>query len=371
MGLEHRSPPSGDRNGATVADEVSSADRGARPATIAPIVDLPYPVVSLDGAADPIVEILASEEFAFCVAFFSEIESMERALMSPNSQALLFCTIRNLKPDSVVEIGTYMASTTEAICRALQANGKGIAHTVDPYGGAPVSSIFEQWPAELRAHLQVHPINSAEFFANAARHNLEFELVFVDGNHDYEFALFDICCAARLLKPNGFIFVDNISQPGPFIAARDFLRLHVGWREVGASIENYRPQYPFDRHRGAIDGTDFCVLRAPSGVFIGIEPYTPGERIWEKMEVTGLLACVVGPATGILSVQCVLRAFGSPPTERTVERQITLENASGDIALPIEASYAPEDAAIPRRIEPWLTWEGDAPLELLAAPTAY
>src|SRR6267378_2869590 len=80
--------------------------------------DIPWPIVDLDGD-DPIREIMDSNEFEGCTAFFTNVEAAQRGLIPPKAQGLLFCTARNQRPEHVVEIGTYQASTSEAICRAL------------------------------------------------------------------------------------------------------------------------------------------------------------------------------------------------------------------------------------------------------------
>ena len=72
-----------------------------------------------------------------------------------------------------------------------------------------------------------------DFYMEMERQSVRPGVVFVDGNHDYEFALFDIGRAAKYMTPGGFIFVDNVAQPGPFFAARDFLSANPGWREIG------------------------------------------------------------------------------------------------------------------------------------------
>jgi hypothetical protein len=90
---------------------------------VAPLIDLPCPAFSLDDA-DPIGEILKSPEYSDCTEFFLESPARDRALVSPNSQALLYVLVRHLKPQSVVEIGSYRASTTEALARAMLATGR-------------------------------------------------------------------------------------------------------------------------------------------------------------------------------------------------------------------------------------------------------
>src|SRR5262249_49282855 len=153
--------------------------------------------------------------------------------------------------------------------------------------------IIACWPDELQAHVRFYPVDSMGFFAaQAVQRQDRPGLVFVDGNHDFEFAQFDILSSARLIEPGGFIFVDNISQPGPFWAALDFLKSSANWREIGGSAGPYRPQFPYDRARTAIVNTDFCVLRAPTLFAVGPRPVTTGEQWWQESEVKGLLAHV-------------------------------------------------------------------------------
>jgi hypothetical protein len=91
--------------------------RGGSRARPHPAVSLPeaFPDVDL-AVADPIADILDAPAFQPCIAFFAANEAIDRALVSPVTQALLFTLVRNLRPEHVIEIGTYKASTTEAIC---------------------------------------------------------------------------------------------------------------------------------------------------------------------------------------------------------------------------------------------------------------
>lgn len=62
------------------------------------------------------------------------------------------------------------------------------------------------------------------------------DLILIDGNHDFEFALFDLQMAARLMRPGGIVVMDNAEQSGPFYAAKQFLDRNPAWRELGRCI---------------------------------------------------------------------------------------------------------------------------------------
>ena len=339
----------------------------------------PHPVVSQPGAfpivdlavADPIADILGAPAFRECVQFFAANEAIERALVSPVTQALLFTLVRNIRPEHVIEIGTYKASTTEAICRALCANNRGIIHTVDPYGAGMVFDTLRKWPALLRRHICFYPTDSMDFYDLARHDDIRADVVFVDGNHDYEFALFDIESAARLIRPGGFIIIDNISQAGPYFAARDFLRNHPRWCECGHCIDNYRPEFPFDPHRTTIINTDACALRAPTNYFVGDRPTTRGQQIVTASKIDGISLAVAQPATGTLYLQCVVRVFDTPPTEATIENTVTMSGTHGATRVPLQWKFDPKDVQFARTAELWLAWQGDRELELAEEPNLF
>jgi predicted O-methyltransferase YrrM len=342
--------------------------RSASFVSVVPTVDQPaYPRVDL-AAGDPITEILGAPEFPTCAAFFAGRPAFERALVSAETQALLFALIRNLKAECVIEIGTYRAATTEALCRAVCANGGGAVHTVDPFRHREVSSTLRQWPLALRDCLQTHETSSSDFFAMALREGMRADLVFVDGNHDYEFALFDIECAAHLLRPGGFLAIDNIGQAGPFFAVRDFLERHPGWRECGPAGDKYRPGFAFDPHRTRIVNTDIAVLQSPPFLLLGERPVTPGDHVWHLQKLSGVALDVAIPGTGTVYAQAVIRVFGSPPTERTVESHLDCRDVSGIVELPLAWEFAPEELRYLRQVELWLTWRGEQPLRVRSEP---
>src|SRR6185312_13809410 len=262
---------------------------------VRPIADVPWPSLDLAHCHDPVLAILGSEEFVAATKFFADNPAAQRSLVSPQAQALLYAILRNLRPDHVFEIGSYKAGTTEALCRALAANGQGTVHTVDPFRADYVMATLKHWPRELAQHARVHSMSSMDFFMEMERQDVRPGVVFVDGNHDYEFALFDIGRAAKYLSRNGFIFVDNVAQPGPFFAARDFLATNPGWREAGGSTDNYQRSRAFDRTRSVIPETDFMVLRAPDAYVVSERPTTFGRVRWWSVEVNGVELQIADP----------------------------------------------------------------------------
>jgi predicted O-methyltransferase YrrM len=339
--------------------------------SIRPVRDVPALQVDL-ASSNPIATILASQEFKTATDFFAENPVASRSLISPQAQALLYCLLRNLKPQHVFEIGTYRAGTTEAICRALHANGRGLAHTVDPFCSEQIAAVFKNWPPELLRHVQLHPMNSMAFFEQMERQAIHPGLVFVDGNHDYEFALFDIGCGARAIVPGGFIFVDNIAQVGPFFAGRDFLSANPGWCELGTSIRDYNPDRAHDRDRTTIHNTDFMVLRAPSTYRVDNRPRNFGLIYWWRNSVDGIRLKVQPPdRPTTLGVQVVFRGFGIRLVEAVTETTVVITPGADALTVAFTPPPRLTGGFAYFTIEPSLNWHGAEPLQLIQPPEPY
>src|SRR5262249_5924840 len=161
-------------------------DRGL---DVAPITDIAWPSIDLAKCDDPVLAVLSSPEFRSATHFFANNPASQRSLVSPQAQALLYSILRNQRPDHVFEIGSYKAGTTEALCRALHANGHGLIHTVDPFRADYITATIKHWPQQLFKHVRVHSMSSMDFYIEMERQGIHPGVVFVDGNHDYEFAL--------------------------------------------------------------------------------------------------------------------------------------------------------------------------------------
>ena len=333
--------------------------------TTAPLTEIPVPSIDVAAHDDPLPLILASPVFRETIDYFSRNAAPSRSLLSVDAQALLHVLARNLRPDHVIEIGVFKGATTEAIARALHANGQGVVHAVDPFRSEYIEAVFAQWPAALARRVSFHPRNSVQFFDEMRRGDIRPSLALIDGNHDYPFAAFDIESAARILRGGGFIFVDNVTQPGPFFAARDFLARNPGWIECGGSTANYDRRKTYDKDRTRIRNTDLIALRAPRHRTIADRPWSPGQRRVSHGEVRGVrIPLAASSGRGTLYVQIVLRGFGAQPAEVADGASVALDDARGvvDVSLATPLSLTGKFALF--SVEPCLIWEGEAPLRL-------
>ena len=189
-----------------------------------------------------------------------------------NARPIMYLLVCALKPENVLEIGTYYCGTSEIIARGLLENGKGILHTTDPFGEKRCQYILNSWPELLRKHVNFTPFNSMDFLLKIEDAGIRPDLVFIDGNHDFEFVSFDLNFSAKLLKPNGIIVLDNIEQPGPFWAGKEFLENNPEWIELGDVQAQFRNERPFDPTRSLIGGTNQMLIQAPSFLALGNRP---------------------------------------------------------------------------------------------------
>jgi predicted O-methyltransferase YrrM len=341
---------------------------------VRPIEPIPCATVDANGPADPIPSIIAAPEFAAATRWFAQEPG--RSQLSPEAQALLFTLAHNLKPAHVFEIGTFLAGTSEAICRALAANGTGLLHTTDPFSLAAVPAILVKWPRRLRRHLRFYHLDSMAFFMRMEQMGVRSQLTFIDGRHDYEFAMFDLSMAARTLAPGGLILLDNVSQPGPYLAVVDFLRDNPGWRECGNPGDRTRDDLPFDKERARIHNSDLIALRAPSGLVVGARPVTLGERNFDRQEVRGVKLMIAQRSSrGTLTVQCALRGHSASPENPGVEiigaTSLDLDGAEGPVTAALAPPLIARGEFYQMATEIALVWRGEKPLYLAGPPTVF
>jgi predicted O-methyltransferase YrrM len=326
---------------------------------------IPFPTIDLS-SDNPIAEILNAPRFSETAAAIHKTAAAQRGLISAVSSALIYTLVRNAKPQHVVEIGTYYGGTSEVICQALHENGSGTLHTVAPFEAETVFPIFESWPQGLRRHLEFYLMTSMEFYYRLYARGIRPEIAFIDGDHSYEAALFDIQSLAKSLARCGFLLVDNVSQPGPYYAAMDFLQRNPDWTQCKTRDPQWAdPNKAFDRERTSVPETDFEILRVPRGYSIGSRPVTFGEMP-SATEIKGLRIHAESGG-GTLHAQCVLRGF-LPGAEEVTMAALDIAKP-GEVNLLFAKPLKIEGSFVRCTAEPWLVWSGQTPLVLAEIPT--
>jgi len=241
-------------------------------------------------------------------------------------------------------------------------------HTIDPFGATRVPPVLAAWPEALRACVRFSTVNSMTFFAEMAVRSNRAGLIFIDGNHDHEFALFDIQSAARFLEPGGIIAVDNVSQPGPNLALRDFLFANPTWKEIGGSVLDAPLSRPFDPERTRIHNTDMALVRAPRHLHLTERPFTLGQAFYKGAALRGARINIAEGATGTLTAQFIVRTFVGIQRETVRATTTSLAGERGPQSILLDEPFALTPYPT-NTVEVWYSWVGDRPLQLSDAPT--
>jgi predicted O-methyltransferase YrrM len=326
-----------------------------------------------------IEQLLASDDFAAIEQKFRDYPA--DSFVSSTQRTFLFCLIRAMKPQVVAEIGTAFCGTAEVIARALWENGTGLLYTTDPFGAGRAPPIIRTWPGPLQGVTRFYPLSSMDFFIALSETKTSMDVAFVDGDHDFEFAYFDVQMAARLLRPGGIMVIDNSNQTGPYYAAARFLHDNPDWSELGDAVAGLGPARPFSTPRSSLPKSDCLILKAPGAYSIGHVPRTSG-LIESAPRIAGFSVRIqTREFRGDLHYRAILRAFRNRNLEIeecTRTGTCTLDSATTGPALehlfdqPLASlMHARYDDCV-HRLEIELAWEGPETqqvLQLSAPPT--
>lgn len=295
------------------------------------------------------------------------------SLQSDAARAILHHLVVSTGCKLALEIGSYHCGTTEVLARALHEVGGVRLDTIDPYGATRCPPIIAEWPEELRSLVRFQAVNSGSYFEQAFSSTDAFDFILIDGNHEYEFALFDLWSAARIVRPNGIIVLDNIEQPGPKFATRDFMRQNPGWVDVAGVLGQIDRVGPLDLPPPSFPGTMFYIIQAPPHYMVGPTPRSFGVFATPSANVDGIHLDIAQGQTGTLHIQVFGRTFGVViPEQILASHRIQLNGHVGPlkVALPSPIRSALQ-GDLPRRVEVILAFEGALPMALSAPPTPY
>lgn len=133
--------------------------------------------------------------------------------MTAGDRRALYILTRALKPASVLEVGTHHGASALYIARALKTNGGGHLTTVDIYDvNHPVPAaqkIFEQ--ADLADKVTFRSEGAYEFLKKT---DLNFDMIFLDGDHTAASVYSEVSGALRKLSPDGIVILNNYYPDG-------------------------------------------------------------------------------------------------------------------------------------------------------------
>ena len=155
---------------------------------------------------------------------FDEIEFLQRGAGVRIEEALaLYLLVRSLRPDTLLETGTYKGVSTTYISAAMNRNGKGTIVTVDTNSNAG-----EDIPEHLCDRISFYRgISSIASYNDLRQNEAPFDIFFHDSLHSYENVICELFLFAQLLTDNGIIIchdakMDHVKKYGVGQACREF-----------------------------------------------------------------------------------------------------------------------------------------------------
>ncbi len=336
------------------------------------LVPLYHPNERFEISAAGLDDWQRSESFKRTTLFYLSYPA--RSLLSHASRAVLHHLIVMRRPRLALEIGTYQAGTSEVMARALWEAGQGHLETIDPYGAERCPPIIAALPPELQQRISFSPVTSALHFDQAMSRGALYDLVFIDGNHEFEFARFDLECAARLMRPGGIIVLDNVSQSGPRLATKLFLESNPEWHDLTDVVRWINPDDPMAPPIPSIARTEFYVIEAPPHHAVGDVPRSFGNVACDRAEVDGIDLNLAAPARGTLHLQIYARTFGmQEPEELQDQQRFALDQAAGPVRLPLDRPLRTtvHGEGLACRVEIVLAFVGAGGLALRSPPMPY
>lgn len=134
----------------------------------------------------------------------------------------LYGFARMIKPENVLEIGTFEGDTAIAIAKALKANNMGRVITLDVKDFGQEENIKAEG---LEQYVKCVKDNPAGFLEGLS--NSYFDMAFIDDGHSYAECSRDLANCHRLIRPNGYILGHDVLMIEGVRQAYDaFISLH-------------------------------------------------------------------------------------------------------------------------------------------------
>lgn len=143
--------------------------------------------------------------------------------INPGDRRALYCLIRAINPQSVLEVGTHIGASTLYIARALKKNGRqGRVTTVDildvnaadgPWKnvGLPMTPREFAGKLDCAEHIDFIASPSLEFMQASPK---KFDFIFLDGDHGARTVYREIAAALKILSPGGVILLHDFYPAG-------------------------------------------------------------------------------------------------------------------------------------------------------------
>lgn len=152
----------------------------------------------------------------------------------------IWCLVRHLKPQRVVETGVAHGFTSRFILQALARNGGGQLSSIDrpPLDPETRTRVGLAVPPELRSHWELIAGSSRHCLPGLVQRLGSIDLFVHDSLHTERNVRFELDRAWTALRPGGAMVIDDIDSNGGFAS---FCRNFSGFRALVCEAEPVRP----------------------------------------------------------------------------------------------------------------------------------
>lgn len=173
------------------------------------------------------------------LAEICKIEDGKTGGVNPGDRRALFHLISALKPKSVLEIGTHVGASTVHIAAAMPHQSSLTSVDIEDVNGP--NAYWKRFglarsPKQMIDELGRHDLSVDWFVSDSMQFldntNRRFDMVFLDGDHEFQTVVREIPGSLRVLNRNGIIVLhdyfpnnmplwsDGLAIPGPFEAVK-------------------------------------------------------------------------------------------------------------------------------------------------------
>ncbi len=219
---------------APVTEYLASVEQQVKLAAIDPTELLPE---NLHPANEFYLDIILNDEGAAhtwaqdCEDIFKVLPPEESyGGVNPGDRRALYALVRALKPASMLEVGTHIGSSTVHIAQALKTNGGGHLTTVDIYdvNHADTGSWRKyKTPRSVKSMLDELGLDNRVTFNSQGAINflketdLNFDMIFLDGDHAAAAVYQEVSLALKHLSQDGVIILHDYFPNGRPLFAGD------------------------------------------------------------------------------------------------------------------------------------------------------
>ncbi len=258
------------------------------------------------------------------------------------------------------------------LAKSISLNGFGSLITIDPDDGRAqqVSDTIGSWPeAEREATTFMHIASDDFFIGLTAMPEINFDLMFVDGDHAHVAALGDMLQCADRAAANAVMVIDDYDQPNVFLAARDFLDIRGDWKELSGQFDANLAGAPFKGMKSSVEDIPFIILLGPEYEGLSLRPRSYYLRDFQASRVTGVDLSFGDANTGVLHAKLILDSVtktGVETSHRIAAIPIEKGRTSATLELSPPLMTDASDHADNNTVEVTLVWEGEPHGDVLA-----